>query len=81
MAAARAGANSIVAGSSIFNEKRSQMDIPISNMRRSVEKWGNGLAEEEMSEEIRKRCPVPHKQMIAVASMWAVGFGVQWIRG
>lgn len=47
-AAARAGANMIVAGSSVFNS-----EVPakvIAALRRSVEKLGNGKSEEELTE-------------------------------
>jgi len=45
--AAKAGANMIVSGTGVF--KVEDMARAISNMKRSVEKWGNGLADDKLS--------------------------------
>ena len=46
-AAAKAGANMIVSGSGVF--KAEDMAFNISTMRRSIEKHGNGMEEDQLS--------------------------------
>lgn len=71
-AAAAAGANIIVAGSACFKPGANRPEV-VATLRRSVEALGNGREGGELTEMPRKRCPVPHVQMGAVAAMFAVG--------